>query len=194
MALTNDPGLVKKMSRLRSHGITRYAEDMTHVPDGPWYYQQLELGFNYRMTEMQAALGLSQIGRLDSFVARRHVIADRYSQLLQSSHVQLPWQNPDTHSGLHLYIVRIPPVGGISRHRMTFEGLRASGIGVNLHYIPIYRQPYYAQMGYRREDFPNAEQYYQEAISLPMYPDLTDAQQEEVVRQMLSPAGYQTIF
>ncbi len=194
MALTNDAELVKKMARLRSHGITRYAEEMTHVSDGPWYYQQTELGFNYRMTEIQAALGLSQMRRLDQFVSQRHAIANQYNQLLASSHIQLPWQHPDTYSGMHLYIVRVPPVAGATRHRMVFENLRAGGVGVNLHYIPVYRQPYFERMGYRREDFPQAEQYYAEAISLPMYPDLTNEQQAEVVRLLLSPTGYQTIF
>jgi UDP-4-amino-4,6-dideoxy-N-acetyl-beta-L-altrosamine transaminase len=190
MAVTNDEKLVKTMARLRSHGITRYAEDMTHVPDGPWYYQQIELGFNYRMTDFQAALGLSQLQRLAEFVERRHEIARRYDQLLAGSMTATPWQHPDTYSGLHLYVVRV----AAESHRQVFENLRAGGIGVNLHYIPIYRQPYYERLGFQREHFPEAERYYAQAITLPLYPGLTHAQQDEVVRQLLAPTGYQTLF
>lgn len=190
MALTNDVELAKTMARLRSHGITRYAAEMTHVPDGPWYYQQIELGFNYRMTDFQAALGVSQLNRLDAFVTQRHAIAKRYNQLLAKSQVVTPWQHPDAYSGLHLYIVRVPA----ESHRQLFENLRAGGIGVNLHYIPIYQQPYYERMGFKREDYPEAERYYAEAITLPLYPGLMAEQQDEVVRQLLAPTGYQTIF
>jgi UDP-4-amino-4,6-dideoxy-N-acetyl-beta-L-altrosamine transaminase len=190
MAVTNDVELVKTMARLRSHGITRYAADMTHTPDGSWYYQQIDLGFNYRMTDFQAALGVSQFKRLDDFVAQRHAVADRYGQLLQNSLAVMPWQHPDTYSGLHLYIVRVPSVS----HRQIFENLRSSGIGVNLHYIPIYRQPYYERLGHSCVNYPEAEAYYAEAISLPIYPGLTQSQQDEVVRQFVAPTGYQTIF
>lgn len=190
MAVTNDLELVKVMARLRSHGVTRYASEMTHAPDGPWYYQQIELGFNYRMTELQAALGVSQIKRLDDFVAKRHAIALRYDKLLDKSLIATPWQHPDTYSGLHLYIVRVPA----ENHRALFDNLRAGGIGVNLHYIPVYRQPYYERLGFKREDYPESERYYTEVISLPMYPDLTQEQQDEVVQQLLTPTGYQTLF
>lgn len=190
MALTNDVELVKTMARLRSHGITRYAAEMTHAPDGPWYYQQIELGFNYRMTDFQAALGVSQFKRLDDFVTQRHAIAKRYNQLLAKSQIVTPWQHPDTYSGLHLYIVRV----SAESHRQLFENLRAGGIGVNLHYIPVYQQPYYERMGFRCEDYPEAERYYAEAITLPLYPGLTHEQQDEVVRQLVAPTGYQTIF
>ncbi|OYU44112.1 MAG: UDP-4-amino-4,6-dideoxy-N-acetyl-beta-L-altrosamine transaminase, partial [Burkholderiales bacterium PBB4] len=194
MALTNDPELVKKMARLRSHGITRYPAEMTHAPDGPWYYQQIDLGFNYRITDLQAALGISQMNRIDGFVESRHSIARRYDQLLEGSEYITPWQHPDTFSGQHLYILRIPRRLGAAKHQMTFEKLRAGGVGVNLHYIPIYRQPYFEAMGFSRKDFPNAENYYAEAISLPMFPDLTEDQQDEVVRLLQSPTGYQTLF
>lgn len=190
MAVTNDLELVKIMARLRSHGITRYASEMTHAPDGPWYYQQIELGFNYRMTELQAALGVSQMKRLDDFVAKRHAIAARYDKLLAKSQVVTPWQHPDAYSGLHLYVVRVPA----ENHRALFENLRAGGVGVNLHYIPVYRQPHYERMGFKHADYPEAEHYYAQAISLPMYPGLTEEQQDEVVRQLLSPTGYQTLF
>ena len=194
MAVTNDPELVKHMARLRSHGITRYPEEMTHPPDGSWYYQQIELGFNYRMTDIQAALGVSQMRRLDEFVAQRHVIAQRYDELLKDSAVTTPWQHPDAYSGLHLYIVRLQAGAMKTSHREVFERMRAGGIGVNLHYIPVYRQPYYERMGFKYEDFPQAEQYYAQAITLPIYPGLTPEQQGEVVRRLLTPSGYQTIF
>jgi UDP-4-amino-4,6-dideoxy-N-acetyl-beta-L-altrosamine transaminase len=194
MALTNDAELVKHMARLRSHGITRYPSEMTCPPDGPWYYQQLELGFNYRMTDIQAALGVSQMRRLDEFVTQRHVIAKRYEELLKDTPLTRPWQHPDSYSGLHLYIARLPDGVMKTSHREVFERMRADGIGVNLHYIPVYRQPYYARMGFKHEDFPQAERYYAEAISLPIYPGLTPEQQGEVVRRLLSPSGYQTIF
>lgn len=190
MAVTNDLELVKIMARLRSHGITRYASEMTHVPDGAWYYQQIELGFNYRMTDLQAALGLSQMKRLDEFVTQRHAIAARYDELLSNSRIVTPWQHPDSYSGLHLYIVRVPS----ESHCALFDNLRAGGVGVNLHYIPVYRQPYYERMGFKREDYPEAERYYAEAVSLPMYPGLTEEQQSEVGRQLVAPTGYQTLF
>ena len=194
MAVTNDPALVKHMARLRSHGITRYPSEMTCPPDGPWYYQQIELGFNYRMTDIQAALGVSQMRRLDEFVTQRHAIAQRYEELLKDTPVTRPWQTPETYSSLHLYIVRLPAGALKSSHREVFERMRAQGIGVNLHYIPVYRQPYYQSMDFKRESFPEAERYYAEAITLPIYPGLNSEQQAEVVRRLFTPSGYQTIF
>jgi UDP-4-amino-4,6-dideoxy-N-acetyl-beta-L-altrosamine transaminase len=180
MALTNDAELANKMARLRSHGITRDATQMTHVPDGPWYYQQIDLGFNYRMTELQAALGVSQMARLDHYVARRHQLAARYDTLLADLQVTRPWQHPDSYSGLHLYVIRLQ-LDQIGRtHREVFDSLREQGIGVNLHYIPVHTQPYYRQMGFKTGDFPEAELYYSEAISLPMFQAMTEAQQDEV--------------
>ncbi len=194
MAVTNNPELAKHMARLRSHGITRYPSEMTRPPDGSWYYQQVELGFNYRMTDIQAALGLSQMRRLDEFVTERHVIAKRYEELLSETPITRPWQHPDSYSGLHLYIVRLP-VGSVkTSHRDVFERMRAEGIGVNLHYIPVYRQPYYERMGFKPDSFPEAERYYAEAITLPIFPGLAAEQQDEVVRRLLTPSGYQTIF
>jgi UDP-4-amino-4,6-dideoxy-N-acetyl-beta-L-altrosamine transaminase len=181
MAMTNDAKLAKRMQLLRSHGITREESEMTLAPDGPWYYQQTTLGFNYRMTDLQAALGLSQMRRLDGFVARRHVIAERYDKLLSGLAVMTPWQSPDSYSGMHLYVLRLRLKEMNKTHREVFEGMRAAGIGVNLHYIPVYQQPYYAQMGFKAGYCPEAERYYSEAISLPMYPALTDAQQDKVV-------------
>ena len=194
MALTNDSELANHMVRLRSHGITRDASEMTHAPDGPWYYQQIELGYNYRMTDIQAALGLSQMQRLDEFVTKRHVLAAQYDELLKNFPVTTPWQHTDSYSGLHLYVIRLRTIDAQVNHREVFERLRVNGIGVNLHYIPVYRQPFYARQGFIPGDFPEAESYYGQAISLPMYPGLTDEQQQEVVRRLITPIGHQTIF
>lgn len=194
MALTNDAALANLMVRLRSHGITRYAGDMTHAPDGPWYYQQLELGFNYRMTDIHAALGLSQLQRLDQFVARRHALAARYDQLLKNLPIITPWQHEDSYSGFHLYVIRLVLDSMKVSHREVFERLRVAGIGVNLHYIPVYRHPYYASKAFKPGDFPEAERYYAEAITLPMYPGLTEEQQRETVLRLTTPIGHQTLF
>lgn len=181
MALTNDAELASSMARLRSHGITRDPAQMTHAPDGPWYYQQIDLGFNYRMTELQAALGISQMERLDSYVSSRHTLARRYDEQLAELPLILPMQHPDGYSGLHLYVIRLK-LGKISKsHREVFEALRIEGIGVNLHYIPVHTQPYYQRMGCGAGDYPEAERYYAEAISLPMYPTLTAKQQDRVI-------------
>ncbi|MDO9006000.1 MAG: UDP-4-amino-4,6-dideoxy-N-acetyl-beta-L-altrosamine transaminase [Aquabacterium sp.] len=181
MALTNDAELARKMGLYRSHGITRDATQMSHAPDGPWYYQQIALGYNYRMTDLQAALGLSQMDRLDAYVARRHELARRYDDLLANLPITCPRQHPDSYSGLHLYVIRLQ-LGKISRsHREVFESLRDQGVGVNLHYIPIHTQPHYALMGFRAGDYPQAEAYYREVISLPMYQMLTDQQQDQVI-------------
>ena len=184
MALTNDTALADKMALLRSHGITRDPSQMTHEADGPWYYQQIDLGFNYRMTELQAALGVSQMQRLDQFVARRHELARRYDELLADLPVVTPWQHPDSYSGLHLYVIRLKLDGIRRTHRQVFESLRAQGIGVNLHYIPVHSQPYYQRMGFQSGDFPQAEHYYAEAISLPMYYGLSEAMQDTVVQAL----------
>ncbi len=181
MALTNDDQLASRMMRLRSHGITRDPAEMTQEPDGPWYYQQVDLGFNYRMTELQAALGISQVGRLDQYVARRHELARRYDELLQELPVITPWQHPDSYSGFHLYVIRLRLDLIARSHREVFEALRNRGIGVNLHYIPVHIQPFYQAMGFERDDFPESMRYYGEAISLPLFPLLTDQQQVEVV-------------
>lgn len=185
MAVTNDDELARRMGLLRSHGITRDSAQMTQAPEGPWYYEQIELGYNYRMTDIQAALGISQMNRLDDYVARRHALARRYDELLRQLPLITPWQLPSTYSGLHLYVIRIATRDQNAprrNHKQIFEGLRAAGIGVNVHYIPVHTQPYYQKMGFARGDFPEAERYYDEAISLPMYPTLREAEQDWVVQ------------
>lgn len=177
MALTNDGQLAVRLGLLRSHGITRDPELMTREMDGPWDYQQVELGYNYRMTDMQAVLGTSQITRLHDYVARRHQIAARYAELLADLPITLPWQHPDSHSAFHLYVIRLQLDRIATTHRAVFEALRARDIMVNLHYIPVHTQPWYRRMGFKDGDFPQAEQYYREAISIPMHPSLTDAEQ-----------------
>jgi UDP-4-amino-4,6-dideoxy-N-acetyl-beta-L-altrosamine transaminase len=178
MALTNDADLAARMERLRSHGITRDADLMTHAPDGPWYYQQLELGWNYRMTEMQAALGLSQMDRLDPFIARRRALADAYDAALKGLPLRRPGRQDKADSSWHLYVIRLDDP---ARHRAVFEALRAACIGVSLHYIPVHLQPYYRNMGFSPGDFPASEDYYARAISIPLHAGLTDEEQREVV-------------
>ena len=182
MALTNNPELARAMQMLRSHGITRDENEMTHISDGPWYYQQIALGLNYRMTDIQAALGLSQMSRLNEFVAKRHQIANSYNDLLVDFPVTIPWQHAENYSALHLYVIRLQLDKTKRTHKQVFEALRAENIGVNLHYIPIYQQPYYQQFGYAITDYPESEKYYAEAISLPMYFQLTHIQQEALVK------------
>lgn len=178
MALTNNAKLAACMERLRSHGVTRDPTLMTHEPDGPWYYQQIELGWNYRMTEMQAALGVSQLTRLTEFVDRRNVLADRYDALLADLPLQLPGRLEGAYSAFHLYIIRLRDE---TRHRKVFDYMRAGGIGVNLHYIPVHLQPYYRDLGFGDGNFPLAEDYYKRAISIPLYSGLTEEDQDNVV-------------
>ena len=180
LATTNDPALAEKMQLLRSHGITRDANLMTHEPDGDWYYQQIDLGFNYRMTELQGALGVSQMNYLDDFVTRRHQLGKRYDKLLTDLPIRLPYRNPANYSGFHLYPIQLTADSGKTR-KQVFDSLRAQHIGVNVHYIPVHTQPYYAKLGFRQGDFPHAERYYAQAISLPLYYDLSEAAQAQVV-------------
>ena len=174
MALTNNAELATLLGLLRSHGITRDPAHMTEPMHGPWYYQQVALGFNYRMTDMQAALGVSQMTRLADYVKRRHDFAQRYYELLADLPLTLPWQHPDSYSAYHLYVVRLQLDKISSSHRQVFEALRAKNIMVNLHYIPVHIQPYYQKMGFKQGDYPQAEQYYREAISIPMHVNLSD--------------------
>jgi UDP-4-amino-4,6-dideoxy-N-acetyl-beta-L-altrosamine transaminase len=181
MVLTNDRALYEQLLLLRSHGITRSPEAMQNAPDGPWYYEQTTLGFNYRMNDLQAALGASQMGRLGQFVERRQALARRYDELLAGLPLVLPATIADASSATHLYVVRLKLDVIAATHREVFDGLRARGIGVNLHYIPVHTQPYYRALGFAPGDFPLAEQYYREAISLPMFAGLDDEAQDQVV-------------
>jgi UDP-4-amino-4,6-dideoxy-N-acetyl-beta-L-altrosamine transaminase len=181
LALTNSPELARSMVLYRSHGVTRDAGLMEREPDGGWYYEQLALGFNYRMTDMQAALGASQMERLDEFVARRRELAARYDELLAGEPLALPWQHPDTLSSWHLYIIRLDSKRNSISHREAYDRLRSDGIGVNLHYMPVYLQPYYRRLGFTAGHCPEAELYYSEAISIPLYAGLTDDDQGRVV-------------
>ena len=178
MALTNDKHIFARLEQLRSHGITRDANLMTHEPDGPWYYQQIRLGWNYRMTEIQAALGLSQMTRLDSFVARRSQLANAYDAAFAELPLECPGRLRDAKSSWHLYVIRL---NDPKRHHTVFEELRAAGIGVNLHYIPVHLQPFYRELGFSNGDFPTSEDYYSRAISIPIHPGLEDSQQDYIV-------------
>ncbi len=180
LATTNSKELAEKMQLYRSHGTTRNEKWMTKEADGPWYYQQVYLGFNYRMTELQAALGISQVQRLDKFVARRHVLQERYDSLLSGLSIIRPYQDKHSFSALHLYPIQID-LNKVSKNReQIFNELRENGIGVNVHYIPIHTQPYYLQFGFREGDFPNSESYYSRTISLPLFHAMTVEQQDEV--------------
>jgi UDP-4-amino-4,6-dideoxy-N-acetyl-beta-L-altrosamine transaminase len=181
MSITNDAVLANKMSLFRSHGITRNESEMTHASEGSWYYQQIDLGYNYRITEIQAALGLSQMQRLDEFVTKRHAAADRYDNLLADLPLQTPVRADNSYSAFHLYVIRLT-LSRINRtHSQIFEFLRKMDIGVNLHYIPVYHHPYYKKLGFNVGYCAEAENYYSEAISIPLYPNLTATEQDKVV-------------
>ncbi len=183
MALCNDAEPAARMARLRSHGIRRDAA--TQAAEGPWYYEQSELGFNYRMTDIQAALGLSQLARLDDYVAARRRLADRYDRLLAGLPLQTPWRDSQAESAWHLYVIRLDEAVLVRPgRRAVFEHLRAAGIGVNVHYIPVHLQPDYRRFGFAPGDFPVAEDYYARAITLPLYPGLSDTDQDRVVAEL----------
>jgi UDP-4-amino-4,6-dideoxy-N-acetyl-beta-L-altrosamine transaminase len=181
LATTNQPELAEKMQLLRSHGITRDQNRMTKPSEGGWYYQQIDLGFNYRMTELQAALGVSQMKRLDEFVAGRHQLAQQYDTLLAKLPVVRPFQHPDNYSALHLYPILLELDKISKTHAEIFQALRDDGLGVNLHYIPVHTQPYYQQLGFKTGDFPEAESYYRRAISIPLFYGLADRQHQVVL-------------
>jgi len=181
LATTNSKHFAEKMQLYRSHGITRDESSMTTKSDGDWYYQQVDLGFNYRMTELQAALGVSQMQRLDEFVTQRHILQERYDSLLSSLSIIKPYQNQDSYSALHLYPIQIDLDSVDKSREKIFDELRQSGIGVNVHYIPIHTQPYYLHFGFKVGDFPNSESYYNRAISIPLFHTMTAEQQDEVL-------------
>jgi len=179
--LTNDAAYRERLVSLRSHGITRADDRMDCASEGPWYYQMSELGFNYRMTDIQAALGLSQLDRLGAFLARRRALAKRYQRLLGGWPLQLPIMEPVDDSAWHLFVVRLSLSRMANSRLQVFNLLRSAGIGVNVHYIPVHLHPYYRRLGFAPGDFPHAEQYYREAISLPMFAGLEDEAQDRVV-------------
>ncbi len=180
MAMTNNAELAEKMGLLRSHGITRDPSRMTRAPDGPGYYQHIELGFNDRMTDIQAALGISQLDRVDAYVSQRLALADRYDALLADLPLTLPIRDDSTRSSVHLYVIRLRLDQIQVTHQAVFGELRARGIGVNLHYIPIYAQPYYEAMGFACGAYPEADRYYSTALSLPLHPALSAKDQNKV--------------
>jgi UDP-4-amino-4,6-dideoxy-N-acetyl-beta-L-altrosamine transaminase len=184
MAMTNDPDLAARMRRLRTHGITREPSEMSGPSEGPWYYQQVALGYNYRMTDVHAVLGQSQARRLDAYVSRRHEIAAVYDDAFRALPLAAQERQPDSRSALHLYVVRLRLEHTRLSRSDVFRALRAAGIGVNVHYIPVYRHPYYARMGFNPGDFPEAERYYAGALSLPMFPTLTGEQQQAVIEAL----------
>ena len=181
LATTNDERLLERMQLFRSHGVTRDPELMTKKSEGGWYYQQVELGFNYRMTELQAALGVSQMERLDEFVALRHERQKRYDELLKKLPIIVPYQDLNSYSALHLYPIQIQTDIVKNTRKEIFEALRKNDIGVNVHYIPVHTQPYYENIGFKRGDFPNAESYYESAISVPLFHTMTFEQQDQVI-------------
>jgi UDP-4-amino-4,6-dideoxy-N-acetyl-beta-L-altrosamine transaminase len=196
MCTTNNGKLASKLQRLRSHGITRSPGEMTHrkETDGEWYYEQIDLGFNYRLTDFQAALGISQAERLEAFVAERNSIARQYLSLISNLPISHLHQAPNRTSSYHLFIVRTGDVSGLERKRL-FESLRSHGIMVNVHYIPIYRQPYYERLKiYNPQEFEGAEQFYATCLSLPIYPGLTLEDQKFIIEKLGQPISHQTIF
>ncbi|MEO1731347.1 MAG: UDP-4-amino-4,6-dideoxy-N-acetyl-beta-L-altrosamine transaminase [Pseudomonadota bacterium] len=185
MAMTNDPELAERMGANRTHGITRDPKRLRSNNPDPWYYEQQSLGFNYRMTDINAALGLSQLKRLPEFIDRRRQIAKTYDTAFRGTPAKTPWQDPEAASSWHLYVIRVDPERSNRSHREVFDYLRDAGIGVNLHYIPVYLQPYYRDLGFQPGHCPNAEAYYAEAISLPMFPAMTEKQQTRVIDEVL---------
>ena len=193
VCLTNDSKIYDKIYRLRSHGIVRNQEEMKNKSHGLWYYEQVDLGFNYRLNDLQSALGINQLKRIDNFIEERHSIVNKYNNLFNSNeNIVLPKQLPGAFSSFHLFIIRCKTETFINR-KSVFEKLRNEGIFVNVHYIPIYKQPYYSK-DFNSLDFPNSEIYYSEAISLPIYPGLKDEEIELVYKTINQPSNFQNIF
>ena len=192
MATTNDPKLAERLMRLRTHGITSKPELMQPRPESEiWNYQQIELGFNYRMTDIQAALGVSQMSRLDAFVERRHEIAVEYDRAFAGLPIITPWQRPGVCSSYHLYSIRIRESDCGKTQRQVYAALLRKGIGANLHYIPVHRQPFYENQGFKSGDFPEAENFHKEAISIPIYPMLSAESQDYVIYNLSQELGYE---
>lgn len=185
IATTNDKNLAEKLELFRSHGITRN-RDLMQKDLGPWYYEQLVLGLNYRMTDIQAALGYSQLSRIETIIKKRHQIAERYYKLLDKLPLILPKQSSDSYSSFHLFVIRLKLDEINHTHRQVFESMQKKGIGVNLHYIPIHTHPFYKSLGFKEGDFPNAEKYASEAISIPVFPQLVEELQDEVIAALIS--------
>jgi UDP-4-amino-4,6-dideoxy-N-acetyl-beta-L-altrosamine transaminase len=184
MILTNRADLYEKLIRLRTHGMTRCPDLFHHPNPGPWYYEQLELGYNYRLTDIQAALGLSQAKRIDAFVARRRELVRNYNEALADLPLTRPWQDPSTDPSWHLYVIRLALDRIKKTQRQVFEELHKAGIGANLHYIPVHLHPFYRALGFKRSDFPEAEKYYQEAVTLPLFTRLRPDEQNKVVTEL----------
>lgn len=184
MILTNRRELYERLLRLRSHGITRDYDLVQGKSEGPWHYQQIELGYNYRMTDIQAALGISQMSRLDKFVERRHNLAERYNNALKDLPLHLPWQRPEVYSAYHLYVIQLKLDELVKSRKEVFEELRSAGINVNVHYIPVHTQPYYQKLGFKEGDFPQAEKYYAGVITLPLYYGLSEENQDYVINKV----------
>lgn len=181
MALTNDHAIYQKLQLLRSHGITRDPDKMEVTSEGDWYYQQIDLGHNYRMTDIQAALGISQMQKINQFIERRRYLVDRYNTCLQQLPIVLPWQHKDSNSSWHLYVIQLEDK---SKRTTVFNFLRKAGINVNVHYIPVHTQPFYQRLGFKWGDYPNAESYYKAAITLPLFYGLTDEKQDYVIEKL----------
>lgn len=179
-AVTNDAGLAADMALYRSHGVTRDTDRMVGESDGPWYYQMVDLGLNYRLTDIQATLGTAQMQRLEPFIARRNALADRYPELLDGLPLILPPPVTNGRSAWHLYVVQIDPDRTRMSRRAAFEALRAAGLGVNVHYYPVHLQPYYRERGFKPGDFPHSETYYERAITIPLFAAMTDEEQDAV--------------
>tara|TARA_B110000483_G_scaffold240579_1_gene321505 strand:+ start:73 stop:1233 length:1161 start_codon:yes stop_codon:yes gene_type:complete len=185
MALTNDKDIADRIYRLRTHGITNDKKKMEERPkDEIWNYQQIELGFNYRMNDIQSALGISQLKRLDGYIKRRHEIAKYYNVELENLQILTPWQSPNVYSSYHLYPIIIKANSDFKNQGEVYNELRANNIEANLHYIPVHRHPYYENLGFKKNDFPVAEKFHQEAISIPMYATLQEAHQEYVIKTL----------
>lgn len=194
MCTTNNIDLYNSMKRLTSHGVTRDPNEMTELPHGPWYYQQIDLGYNFRMTEIRAALGINQLKKVNKFTKKRNLIAKRYDELLKDLPIKKQLINKNNFSSFHLYIIRINNNSNYNRNNI-FERFLSQGIFVNLHYIPVYKQPYYyKRFKFNLSDFKESEIYYDEAISIPIFPDLTYKDQKKIVKVLSSPIGHQTIF